>query len=236
VTDIDELRKHKIYFYTEGQIAPYGQGSSIRKFTNLRGYLDLRFSVEVIQFLADKETLCLNDEQRFPDLQWSKIVTSGPKIHKLDIMAFYLGFPKSRILNYLFPNFRYVLPEVKKRQKLDPKAIHHFEYETTASAAVGLPGLRSVWSSHDIFSNRIPMLWEMRDQFIENRSSQQYRNRRITRLRAAENWVADSSNLILCIAYHEHKEFRDQRRYQNAELFPMSCPDEEIPSRSRDWF
>jgi len=236
VTKIDELRKHPIYFFTEGQIAPYGQGSSIRKFTNLRAYLDLGFSVEVIQFLTENEFRNLDDEKKFPELKWSKIVISGKRIGKLHILAFYLGFPRSKVLEYMFPILRFVLPEVKKRHSLDPNAIHHFEYETTASAAVGFRGLRSVWSSHDIFSTRTPMLWKMRDQFIERSVSDRYRVLRIRRQRSSEDWLAKANDLILCIARHECREFRDQRGYQNAELFPMSYPDEELLGRTRNWF
>jgi glycosyltransferase involved in cell wall biosynthesis len=236
MTTIEELKKRTIYFYAEGQIAPYGKGSSIRQFTNLRAYLDLGFTAEVIQFLNDKEFHSLHDEEQFSEVKWTKVITSEKKISKLDILAYYLGFPRSRVLNYMFPNRRFVLREVKKRQKLNPKAIHHFEYETTASCAVCFRGLWSVWSSHDIFSNRIPMLWEMRDQFIKRSVSDRYRSIRLKRLRFAEDWLADSNNLILCIADHESREFRDQRGYQNAELFPMSCPDEEMLMRTREWF
>jgi len=236
MTNIQQLVKHPIYFYTEGTIAPFGQGSSIRKFTNLRSYLDLGFDVEVIQFISNEEAQHFDDEKYFPGLKWSKVIVKSLAKKKIDSLAFYAGFPRSMVLNYLFPNRPFIFPEVVKRFKENKNGIHHFEYEMTACAAIGLNKLRSVWSSHDIFSTRIPLLWEMRDQFIKQKVSQRFRNLRLKRLRVAEDWIAKSNDLILSIAAHEHRELRDQRKYKNTELFPMSWPDEEMPIRKRNWF
>ena len=73
MTSIEILKRKPVHFYTDAQIAPDGQGSSIRVHTNLRAYLDLGFNVEIIQFvnLSDKTPQFL--EVTSPNTKWLRI-------------------------------------------------------------------------------------------------------------------------------------------------------------------
>ena len=48
MTSLDILKKEPVYFYTDVPVVPWGQGASMRVFTNLRAYTDLGFKVQVI--------------------------------------------------------------------------------------------------------------------------------------------------------------------------------------------
>lgn len=232
MTALQELKKRTVYFYSPGEVGPMGSGSAMRQFTNLRAYLDLGFDVEVIQFVNRTHPKA-NLPARLPTPeQWSQVayqVRPSSIAHRL---AFYLGFPRSLVLETLFPAYPFVAREMSCRVRAHPHAIHHFEYDDMASAALDFPGAKTVFSHHDIFSHRIPLLWEMRagGPVRLNR----YQRVRLHRLRQAEDWVARRQHLILNIALHENQEFC-QRGYANAEFFPMSWPDEKAVARRRAW-
>lgn len=234
MTSLDILRKEPLYFYTDVPIAPSGQGSSMRVFTNLRAYSDLGFNVEVTFLGKYNQTgkpfeLPGNDHHiRFYDKHLKK-----PAYFQR--AAFYLGFPKSMVLDILFPIRTSLVNIVQKNQQQHPNALHHFEYDHFASAAVAFKEINAVWSHHDILSERVPLLRQMRIEYNELSGHSLYRKIRLKRVRQAETWIADHCKIILNIAQHEHIEFRQNRKYAQAELFPMSWPDEEAPKRKRGW-
>jgi len=48
LTTLEELKQEPVFFFTATPIAPGGQGSSMRVYTNLRAYLDLGFRVGLV--------------------------------------------------------------------------------------------------------------------------------------------------------------------------------------------
>ncbi|MBN1304030.1 MAG: glycosyltransferase [Anaerolineales bacterium] len=74
----------------------------------------------------------------------------------------------------------------------------------------------------------------MRNEFVGKEIGKAVQDRE-HQIRESENWIASRVKLILNIAAHENEEFRNNRHYLHAELFPMSWPDEEIAPRKRAW-
>ncbi|NLN35160.1 MAG: hypothetical protein GX157_04045, partial [Candidatus Cloacimonetes bacterium] len=66
------LKQEPVFFFTSVPIAPFGQGSSMRVYTNLRAYLDLGFRVELIHFVTEenqnKELILPEGEIHFTQL------------------------------------------------------------------------------------------------------------------------------------------------------------------------
>ncbi|GAB4539738.1 MAG: hypothetical protein Fur002_05330 [Anaerolineales bacterium] len=227
--NISSNHARKVFFYSPGEIAPGGSGSALRQFSNLRAYLDLGFDVEVFQFFqrGAKTPAKLN-----APIQWSQFEYTPRPPSLLKRFAFYAGVPRRAILETIFPARPFVANILRANAAREPNAIHHFEYIDVASAALDASDIKSVWSCHDIFSRRIPLLWEMRAEGEEKET--RYRRARVQNLRRAEDWVARSNNLILNIAIHEQQEFQ-QRGYQHAEFFPMSWANESPAPRRRAW-
>lgn len=234
MTSLSILRKEPIFFYTDVPIVPYGQGSSMRVFTNLRAYADLGFKVKVV-FAGNEDAYhqSLKHLSSFGELAYFPTVPEKPSLAKR--LAFYLGFPKASVLDVLFtirPSFQKIL---RAHMNHHPDAIHHFEYDHFASAVVGVKGVKAIWSNHDILSERLPLLRKMRREYLDLSGRDLSRETRLKRIRQAEDEIAQHCNLILNIAQHEWIEFRQNRNYANAELFPMSWPDEDAPKRQRGW-
>ncbi|MEI7848048.1 MAG: glycosyltransferase, partial [Chloroflexota bacterium] len=220
MTSLDILKQQPVYFYSPGEIAATGSGSAMRQFTNLRAYLDLGFNVEVIQFVQSTSGLKLRP---MVDVPWHQVEYNPHPVSLLRRVAFYTGWPRSWVMEILFPVRPFVVREVAARVRQRPEALHHFEYINIACAAVDFSGLHAIWSCHDILSRRVPYLWEMHagGPVKMNR----YQHTRLWRLRQAEDWVAQANTAILNIAWHENEEFVHQRGYR-AHFFPMSWPDE----------
>lgn len=206
----------------------------MRQFTNLRAYLDLGFRVEFVQFINRSRADVPIPQKPDVDLPWTQVEYIPRPVSLPHRLAFHAGFPHNFIMEILFPVRPFVLRELAQRVRLQPDAIHHFEYVDTASAAVDFPGINAIWSCHDIFSRRVPLLWEMR-KASANQFQPRYRRTRVQRLRQAEDWVARSQKIILNIAWHENQEFRQERGYEHAHFFPMSWPDETTLPRYGAW-
>lgn len=232
---LKKLKSAPVFFYTDIQIAPFGQGASIRIYTNLRAYVDLGCKVEVVQFQNKRGPLIQKNDLPSPEIKLTQIDYMVQKVNKFNRLMYYLGYAKSSVLDVLFPIRPFVVEEVKKRNQLIPDAIHHFEYDQMASAAVAFKKIKAIWSNHDILSIRIPMLREMRKVLKSLSGRECSRRLRLVRTRTAEDWISNHSKLILNIAKHENTEFVQNRRYPQAELLPMSWPDEEAPKRQRGW-
>lgn len=232
---LDNLKQEPVFFFTSVPIAPSGQGSSMRVYTNLRAYLDLGFRVELIHIVDEK------DKDRLVNLPDGEInyhqVRRDPQIYNVLVknLVMRLGFPKSALLNSMFPDRRLVIDQVKSRYATHPTALFHFEYDNFASASVAFPGIRAVWSNHDLFSERVQLVWDSRDLQRKPNSKNASRQVRLRRVRQMEDLLACHCRLILNIAEHEHVEFKQARGYRNAVLFPMSWPDEEPVARKRAW-
>jgi len=229
-----EHRQELIYFFTGVRIAPFGQGSSIRVYTNLRAYIDLGFRIELVHFVDNESK---NQELVLPEGDIN-LIDVKRKPHEMNRfskkLAIRLGFPNEFLLNALFPIRSQVITEVRARYDNHPEAIYHFEYDDYASAALEFPGMHSVWSNHDLSSQRVQLIWQSRDERRESEKTETERKRIITRLRKCEDLIAQHSSLIFNIATHENAEFQ-MRGYENALLFPMSWPDEKLIPRARRW-
>lgn len=234
MTSLEQLKKEPLFFYTDVRIAPSGQGSSMRVFTNLRAYADLGFNIEVV-FLGKEEEPITIPEYPGSNIKIHRYSKTVQKSSCFKRAAFYLSLPKSTVLDSMFPIRTALKPIIQRNIQKHPHAIHHFEYDHFASAAAAFKGINAVWSHHDILSERIPLLRNMRSEFKKLSGHDLYRYTRLKRVRQAEDWIANHCQLILNIAQHEHTEFRQNRQYSQAVLFPMSWPDEEAPTRQRRW-
>ena len=234
MTSIDLLTKKNVYFYSPGQILPFGSGSAIRQYTNLRAYLDLGFKVEVIQFIDHEAGEDFPIDGSLEVANWYQVRFKKPQVDLFHRLAFTLGFPRSLVLDILFPVRTAVIHDLNERLQRDPHGIYHFEYIDMASAVVDNPYVNSIWSCHDIFSQRIPMLWGMR-KTPAIIGSDRYHRLRLDRLRKSEDWVAKSQKLILNIAIHGNWEFCVNRHYEQAEFFPMSWIEPGTLALSREW-
>jgi glycosyltransferase involved in cell wall biosynthesis len=235
---LKELKTKPVYIYTQSPIRPTGSGSEIRHYTNIRAYLDLGFDVEVIQIvdLSKPRSQELADKPGMDDLNasWRAVKFSPAKTRLFQKITYKVGFPFGDILNLMFPARRVIQKEIHIREKMTPGAIHQFEYTSTASAAIGLKGIKSIWSCHDFFSDRIAKLTALRAE-IGRIKDPAKKKQRIKYLERAEKLVAANCNLVLTIAKHENEEFRKRWGYKHIELFPMSWPDETPVPRIRNW-
>ena len=234
MTALEDLKREPVFFFTGTPIAPGGQGSSMRVYTNLRAYLDLGVRVELVHF-ADEE----NQSKPLVLPEGAIHLTQLPRDPRgmsrhVKKLAMRLGWPRSFFLNAMFPIRRQLLGEVRARFREHPQALFHFEYDDFASAALGFPDIRAVWSNHDLFSQRVQLVWQSRDERRSPDRSEAERQRVLGRVRQAEDLIARRVSLILNIAAHEHAEFL-RRGYANAVLFPMSWPDEALVPRARAW-
>lgn len=234
MTTLDQLRQEPVFFFTGTLIAPGGQGSSMRVYTNLRAYLDLGFRVELIHFPNEEDQnkpLILPDG----DVHLTQVARKPNGMNRyVKKLAMLLGYPKEFFLNAMFPDREQLIDEIEPLFKEHPKALFHFEYDDFASAVADFPGMRSVWSNHDLFSQRVQLIWQSRDERRSPRESEAERRRIVKRMIQAENQLAQHVSLILNIATHEHAEFL-RRGYRNAVLLPMSWPDEALVGRARSW-
>ncbi len=234
MTTLDTLKQEPVFFFTGTLIAPGGQGSAMRVYTNLRAYLDLGFEVELIQFVDEE-----NQGKPLVLPEGAIHLTQLPRdprgmSRRVKKLAMRLGWPQAFFLNAMFPIRRQVVDEVRARFEEHPRALFHFEYDNFASAISAFPGMRSVWSNHDLFSQRVQLVWQQRDERRSPDRSEAERQRVLGRVRQAEDLIARRASLILNIAAHEHEEFL-RRGYRNAVLFQMSWPDEALVPRARAW-
>jgi hypothetical protein len=229
------LNPKTAYIYTHTPIVPFGSGTQIRQFTNVRAYLDLGYDVEVIQFTSSKQTA--NPEVILPEGASHTLVQAEARTPSLrQRLAYQVGFPLEDALGVMYVDRQPILDAVKERERAAPGAIHHFEYSGTANVAISLrdPRLNLIWSCHDWESDRNRKVGQMRHEAGRRKSAierlrRQYFSRRV------ETQIARHCKLVLMIADHETRIFREQLGIQNAELLPMSWPDETMPPRARDW-
>lgn len=234
MTSIDTLKQEPVFFFTSVPIAPFGQGSSMRVYSNLRAYLDLGFRVELIHFVTEENQ---NKELILPEgeIRLTQIPRQAREMNRYaKKLAMLLGWPQAFYLNAMFPIRRQLIRAVRPRFRQHPRALFHFEYDNFASASLAFPGMRGVWSNHDLFSQRVQLVWQSRDERRSRDRSEAERQRVLGRVRQAEDLIARRASLILNIAAHEHAEFQ-RRGYPNAVLFPMSWPDEALVPRAREW-
>ncbi|MDZ7831113.1 MAG: glycosyltransferase family 4 protein [Desulfobacterales bacterium] len=222
-----------VYFYTHTLIAPFGSGTQIRQFTNIRAYLDLGMQVKVIHITqkpAYKSATLPDGAEYYPIKPDAAMVGWRHRI------AYKIGFPFEDVLHVLYPDRQFIIHAVLENEKKTPGAIHHFEYPSTANVAISLQGekLKLIWSCHDWESDRYLKLSRMREE-AGRRKPFFERKRRLLYAKKIEKRIAKAISLVMTISEHEKRIFREKLGIDKAELLPISWPDECPPCRSRVW-
>jgi glycosyltransferase involved in cell wall biosynthesis len=226
-------KSRQVYIYTHTPIVPYGSGTQIRQFTTARAYRDLGMSVRVNQITTNStdQNVILPDGIVYRHVQ-KENETAGCRQR----IAYRIGFPFTDVLQVLYPDRKSILHLVLENELATPGAIHHFEYSSAANVAISLSSkkLNLIWSCHDWESDRIQKVTEMRRKagYYKSESEKLRRQKYACKV---EKRIAASCNLVLMIAEHETRIFREQLNIQNAELLPISWPDEKMPARTRHW-
>ena len=222
-----------VFVYTYVNPGPAGSGAQIRVYTNIRAYLDLGMSVKVFHIThKPNENICI-----LPDgAEYFSIKPDDSKPTLWQRIAYKIGFPFKDALFALYPDRSSILRVVLENERTSPKAIHHFEYPSTANVVLSLKdkNLNLVWSCHDWESDRFLKIAAMRAEAGIRRAKLAKIHRQYY-VNQIEKRIADASKLVLMIAEHETRIFRDQLNITNAELLPMSWPDETIIKRTRNW-
>ncbi len=228
------MNSKSVSIYTHTPIVPFGSGTQIRQFTNARAYLDLGYDVEVVQITTSRQQ---SAEVILPQGARHSLLEGTPRAPSLrQRLAYQAGFPLEDALGAMYLDRHTILDAVQQREHTSPGMIHHFEYSATANVAISLhnPRLNLIWSSHDWETDRNRKVGMMRQEAGRKKSPienvrRQFISRRI------EQQTARHCKVVLMIAEHETRIFREQLGIHNAELFPMSWPDETMPVRTRDW-
>ncbi len=222
---------HQVYFYTQGLPLPGGSGAQMRIYTNLRAYCDLAYPVEVVYLGREPVPRPAGMDLL---VQWTALSLTAHRPTVWQRLAYRLGFPFSAVLDTLYPTRRQVQLVVREREQRTPGALHHFEYEFTAAAALGLSGVRVIWSHHDDLLDRYAKLNMVRQAVGRGKEGRRYA-RRLEDLRRVEQALSRRSNLVLTIAAHETETLRARMGLDNIHLLPMSWPDEIPVLRTSPW-
>ena len=223
--------KRKVNFYSAVIPATTGNGAAIRVYTNLRAYIDLGYTVELILFLKDTDKSIVFDE--FSSNLTIKIVKrwiNGPTLYEK--LSYIFGFPKQPLLNYLFPVRKIVLAEILKRLAKNSSQIHHFEYVDIASSFVGVNG-NFIWSNHDLNPERYLFIQEIRG-LLKEKASNFSRMFKYYQLKRSENWIAKQSKIMLNISKTETHTYINRVESVNSKLLPFSWPNEKF-QRKKNW-
>lgn len=234
------MPRRKVFFYVQGRPPlSSGTGPSRRYYSNLQAYADIGRTVEVVYFQTHKQRpLPVNEvtgDVRYltVDVTQRSLRFWSPR-RQLRALAGFLGFPFSNALDAEFPTRPRVRAEVLRRHRSWPSALHHFEFLVTASACLGVSGIRTIWSFNDIESSylRESQLF-LADN--EHRLLSRHDKRRVRLYEKAERRVAENSSLVLCISATEREILRRDWSCSRAEVLPICAPREEAPERRRRW-
>jgi glycosyltransferase involved in cell wall biosynthesis len=211
-----------------------GSGTNNRLYSNVRAYLDLGCDVEVI-CIQTKPDFQFQPDPTLAGARWTHLPAMNRHAGALfKRAAYWAGWPQGSALDYVFKTRPLIRAEAHRRETTAPGALHHFEYLSTACAAIDLKELRCVWSLHDIESNflagHLAMRWE-----VDGRQPRGWEKRSLKYLKRAEQLSALRNRLVLCIARHECEFLRREWGCDHAAFFPMSLPVEEPPPRARGW-
>ena len=224
--------QRQVYIYTGIVPKNTGSGAQVRVFTNICAYADLGYQVDVILFLNNLEPKIPNYLLSL-SVKFTIINYVGVKQSNRDRIGYSLGYPKNRVLNWLFPIRKIVRIELQNRIKADNNSIHHFEYLTFASATLGLNGL-FIYSNHDLVSDRYLKIEAERGSLLKGKSSI-LKYYKYFQLRRAEKWIAKSHKLILTVSKHDTDLYSKRIKNGVYRLLPCSWPDERYTKKSEKW-
>ena len=224
--------KH-VYIFLDTMPQRQGSGASLRYYSNVRAYLDLGFTVEVIQVATEPD-----GSEPSPDLSpvaWSRVVEPAPPPSLLGRLMFRAGVPTRAAVGYYFQKHEPVSREAEARRRQRPAAVFHFEGESIANVVPWLPkSARAVWSLHDLPSTvsaattKIACDAERRPPTVAERRELRFASR-------VERFMARRSPLILCIAQHDCERLRTEWGCGPVEYLPMSIPDDGGGRRANGW-
>ena len=211
-------------------------GTRNRVVSNVAAYRELGFEVEIVHL--EDQTIDPGPVLPLEGVSQCRVPISPPgrdRLFQLGRRAAYrLGWPAIQAIRQQFKAYDTVRSEAVRREATRPGQIHHFEYLSTACAAVDLDGLKCVWSHHDVESRFRGALLDIRAE-VEDKRATGRDLRELRRMRSAERRAAAHCRLILCIARHEADSLRREWPTAPVEHFPMSVPDEDRPGRTRNW-
>lgn len=217
----------RVFLYMDDVPRKTGSGAHLRFYSNVQAYLDLGYQVEIIQ-VCGPETAPAALPQEWPAVKLSRI-EAGPEAQDLSFAARLLyraGWPLAPALRYYFHKHAAVLQAARQRHRQHPAALHQFEGDSMANVIADAHlGKLAIWSHHDIASAAIVSMIRIRCEH-EKRSLSRAEQREIHFLRRYEERVAARCPLVLCISEEDRDQLRAQG-WQQAELLPMSIPDEQ---------
>jgi hypothetical protein len=198
-------------------------GAELRFYSNCRAYLDIGFSVDVVQVLTETDSYPTE-----PELPVKSTVVRAPAMPAslAGRLMYRCGYPGSAAAAYYFEKHATVLRAARIRVAQYPGSLHQFENHCESPIPF-LHGIRSIWSCHDLLhtvaegSQRI-------DQENESRGSTRAERREVRFTRQLERRVAKSSGLILCVSQVDCDEVRSWG-CRTAEVMPLSIP--HVPER-----
>lgn len=243
---LDRLREKPVYIYMDdnhGVPAPTRSGSQIRRFTNIRAYLDLGFSVEVVYFKdLTKKRHKTNLKKEGLDFSFTEIDYLPPRPTVFQRIAYHAGFPFETVLDLSFRMRKAIQREVQVRERSNPGAIHQFEYFSIASAIVGMKNVKAIWSCHDLPLDRRAKISTMRGEVEKDKKNKirylletRRKNLRRKYMWWIEKAIIEESNLVLMISEEERQDLSKRYDCDSIVLLPMSWPQEILPAKNRSW-
>ena len=217
----------RVFLYMDDVPRKTGSGAHLRFYSNVQAWLDLGYQAEIVH-VCGPESPAVPLPPEWPGVTLTRI-EAGPEAQDRGLPARLLyraGWPLAPALRYYFYKHAAVLQAARQRHRQDPAALHQFEGDSMANviADAGL-GKLAIWSHHDIASAAIASMIRIRCE-QEKRSLSRAEQREIHFLRRYEQRVSARCPLVLCISEEDSDQLRAQG-WQNAELLPMSIPDEE---------
>jgi len=221
----------RVFLYMDEAPRQTGSGAQLRFYSNLRGYVDLGFDVEVLRIggtygRVDSSALCGANLTDVP------VKASASSL--LGRVSYRLGLPNRSASRYYFIKHDAVAETALQRARQFPDAIHQFEGESIANVIPFLGLRKSIWSLHDIPSQATAATMKIASE-TEHRSPTPSELRDLRFARNVERKLALRSPLILGISKDDCEMVRRQWGAIAVEYLPMSVYGEDRYSERHDW-
>lgn len=213
-------RESHVFVYSAVPPDLTGSGAQVRVFSNIQAYLDIGMKATLV--LTGRQPHDASIIDRLPGLQVRSInQVSAHRPSLLSRVANRLGYPPRLLAEYRYPWRRALSGHAMNNESEVPGSIHHFEYLYNAVAALGAGNLRSIYSMLDLGFARERMLCSAKKG---KKAEGPTEARKIRNLERTERFVAQSCDLVLSIADHEHHFIQEEWGINNSVLLPMSWP------------
>ena len=213
----------RVFLYMYGTARRGASGSELRFYSNCRAYLDLGFSVDVVQVLTEADS-----HPTEPELPVRSTVVRAPTMPAsiTGRLMYRCGYPGSAAAAYYFEKHAAVLRAAQIRVTQYPDSLHQFENHCESPIPF-LRGIRSIWGCHDLLHTVVEGSQRI-DQETESRGSTRAERREVRFARKLERRIAKSSRLVLCVSQGDCDEVRSWG-CTAAEALPLSIP--HVPER-----